>query len=390
MPVSIAAPVALDGIQALARRRMLGLQHAHAHQKCRDHGLRGARGTIDDLQRDAHALFGHDGDEHGLGPGLDRHAAVHRAHQLGAGPPLARDQFGVARHRLRQALHRTVADGPRISGSGETGHRARKTMNGRGKVRGRTAVDPITRRRFAGRLLEGRLDGALQRVVDLDILRACLHVPHHRQETGMLARTVVVDLARLLMRQDQPVALGPVVGFMRATAQVGLGHRQIGQPVADHPGMDRRPLVAGTGKRQLRLGQASRVGRPAFHKRQRLKHLAGRARIDHRLRIAPGFDNLPRLVADHGMSGVHAFHPPAAPQLDHRKRLVARHVEASFHRCANSCPQGLSRPAAFALWGDIELKSTALPEKVAVHRHRKGGSGRGQQRGGCGNEWQHG
>ncbi len=205
----------------------------------------------------------------------------------------------------------------------------------------------------------------------------------------MLARAVVVDLARRFMGKDQAVALRPVIGLVRPAAQVVLGHSQIGKPATDHSRMDRGSLMAGAGQRQLRLAQSRRVRRPAFDQRQGLKHLAGGARKDHRLGVAPSLDDLARRVADHRVAGVDALHPPAAPQFDHRKcSHLARHVATSPHLCANSCPQGLSRPAAFALWGDIELKRPALPEKVAAERVRFADRAKGSVE--AVNEWQHG
>ena len=184
-------------------------------------------------------------------------------------------------------------------------------------------------------------------MVDLDIFGAGGEVTGQREEPRMLARTVVVDLAGRFMRADEAVMGGYVVGPVRAAAQVGLGEAEAGEPCGDHAGMDRCPLMAGAGERQLRLGQAGRVGGSAFDEWQRLEHLAGGAREDHRRGVAPGRDDGTPRVADHGMAGMGAFQEAAAPQFDHRLRACqCRHrPERPPHGCAIFCPRGF-RPLA--------------------------------------------
>ena len=90
--------------------------------------------------------------------------------------------------------------------------------------------------------------GAEQRVVDLVVFRSGLQVLGHGQESGVLARAVVVQLAGFFERADQPVAFGMVVGFMRATAEVGFGKAQIGKPAPGHADMQIGAIMAGTGE----------------------------------------------------------------------------------------------------------------------------------------------
>jgi hypothetical protein len=99
-----------------------------------------------------------------------------------------------------------------------------------------------------------------------------------------------------------------VIGFMRAAAQIGLARPRSAS--------QRRPcrhaaraLMAGAGQRQMRGRQPARSGGPGFDQRQRLHHLAGRAREDHRLRVAPGL-RPPLGIADHRMAQMGAFQQP--------------------------------------------------------------------------------
>ena len=61
---------------------MIGIQHTDPRQQGRQNRLGCAGIAILDLQRDSHAFFGNDGDEHRLGPRFQRHLAAHRMHQF--------------------------------------------------------------------------------------------------------------------------------------------------------------------------------------------------------------------------------------------------------------------------------------------------------------------
>ncbi len=108
------------------------------------------------------------------------------------------------------------------------------------EVRRRATVDAMTLRWLAGHLLERCPDGPLQRVVDRDVVRPGLEMPRHHEKACMLARAIVVQLAGALIGPDQPVALDPVIGFVRPAAQIGLGHAHVGQPAPDQPRVKRR------------------------------------------------------------------------------------------------------------------------------------------------------
>ena len=88
---------------------------------------------------------------------------------------------------------------------------------------------------LAGHLLEGVAHRALHRVVDLDILGARAEMPGQGEKARMLARAVVVHLARRLAGVAQPMTLGRVVGHLRAAAQVGVAQSEFAEP-APPPG----------------------------------------------------------------------------------------------------------------------------------------------------------
>ena len=83
-------------------------------------------------------------------------------------------------------------------------------------------------------------------------------------------------------------------------------------------------ITVDEGRRNIILfDDAARVAglrRPRGQQRQRLDHLAGRARIDHRPRIAPGAQDAALRVADHRVPEVQAFQQRTAPDLGHRHR----------------------------------------------------------------------
>ncbi len=90
-------------------------------------------------------------------------------------------------------------------------------------------------------------------------------------------------------------------------------------------------LVRGAGQREVPGAQPRGVGSTALDQRQRLQHLAGRARQDHPGRIAPGLDHLARGRRDHRGAAMHRFKDRTTPDLgQHRIRLL-RHCRAPFY-----------------------------------------------------------
>ena len=223
------------------------------------------------------------------------------------------------------------------------------------EIRRRTAIYAVTGRGLARHLLECRAHGLLHRMINLDIVRPRPQVTAQRQEARMLAGAVVMDLAGRGVRTHQFLPRIAVVGQLRPATQVVVAHPQIGQPAIDRIGVDMRAIMARAGQRQLRLAQSERLRRAAFDQRQRLDHLAGRPRKDHRLWVAPGLDDRARRVADHSMTGMDAFQHPAAPEFYQGNRSQNTLTIARF-----------SAAGAFPVQG-IRVMTPILSDRVSCH-----------------------
>lgn len=225
---------------------------------------------------------------------------------------------------------------------GEACHGAGKPVDRGGKVRGGTPVDAIAGAGFAGCLFECSLDGFLDRVVEFDIFRTGPEVLVQRQKTRMLARAVVVQLARRFVVHDQTVTLGLVIGFVRTAAQVAFGQATVGKPAGDGFGVEGCAFVAGARQRKLAWCQTGGIGSTAFKQRQGLQHLARRAGKDDCSGIAPTFDDLPCFVTDYGMTRMGAFQYSSTPCLSHRHSTVIDPVHRLFpSRLRDFLPRGL-------------------------------------------------
>src|SRR4029079_15120472 len=106
------------------------------------------------------------------------------------------------------------------------------------------------------------------------------------EKARVLARAVVVELAGGEVDRAQAVALGGVVGDLGAAAQVGLGGSDGGEPGGDAGDVHLGAVVGGAGEGEA-LGREA-VGGAALDEGQRLEHLAGGTREDHRVGVAPG------------------------------------------------------------------------------------------------------
>ena len=248
---------------------------------------RGAGGAVLDLQRDAEALRGQDRDEDRLGPGLDRDRRPSPPSAPSRRAPRRRRAAGARASPPPAAAPPPRAPRPRPRGSAMRAIASARPCTVVAKFGAEQPSMPQPGLVGAAHLLEGGAHRPLHRMVDLDVLRPAAEVAVQGEEARVLARAVVVQLAGRLARRAQPVALGRVVGHLRPAAQVGLGEPEVAEP-ARHPlHVHRRALVRGAGQRQL-LGAESPSAAPLSTQRQRLQHLAGRARQDHRLGVAPG------------------------------------------------------------------------------------------------------
>jgi hypothetical protein len=208
---------------------MIGIEHARAHEKCRDHGLGRAAGAVLDLDRDAKALFGDDRGEDALGAGLDHRAPGHRAHQTGAGAPLPGDVFGMAHHRRGEAAHRLATHAGVLRG-GECGECPRESFQRQREIRRRTPVDRVFVAVLATEVLKRRSHGPLHRMVDLEIFRPAAEMPGQREEPAMLAGAVVVPLIRRPVGPDHRVRRFLVRRHLRPAAQVAFAQPEFREP----------------------------------------------------------------------------------------------------------------------------------------------------------------
>ncbi len=189
-------------------------------------------------------------------------------------------------------------------------------MQGGGKVRRRTAVDAVAWAVLGRHVLERGANGLLHGVVDGDVVGTAAQMPVQGQKARMLARTVVVILARTLARADQRVARGTVRRLLSAAAEIGVGQVHLREPGADAVGVDRGADMAGAGQREVLGPQTHRIGGARTDQRQRLDHLARRPRQDDRAGITQCHDDLARTVAHDDVAAVDAFDQAAARRLD--------------------------------------------------------------------------
>lgn len=180
-------------------------------------------------------------------------------------------------------------------------------------------------------------------------IRTRLQMARHRQKARMFARAVVVQLARRLVADDQPVAFVTVV---RARASrsllIPLAKAQIRQPFPRHSDMQRRALMAGAGQRQMGRGQPHRIGGtgtpPAAAPGSSSRTTPGK---DHPTRIAPAFHHLTGFITYDGMAPMGAFQHPASPQFNHLN--CTHHGSAHIARFSARFSAGLSRIDVFRL-----------------------------------------
>ncbi len=247
--------------------------------------------------------------------------------------------------------------------NGEFRHRAGHAADRHREVRGRAAIDAPTGDGFARDFLGRGTDRLLQRVVNLHIFRPGLQMLGHGQEPRMLARAVVVQLARAFVGLDQPVTLGPVIGFMRPAAQIAFLQTKIGNPASGKADMHRSAFVAGAGQRQMPVGQPARVRRPGFDQRQGLDHLAGRPGEGHGIRVAPSLNN-PLGIANHRMPQMCAFQKAPAPDFRHRNRTfihLSHDAPITFVQfCAMPDPRVFHRKVFFVIAG---ISGSACPRQ---------------------------
>ena len=162
----------------------------------------------------------------------------------------------------------------------------------------------------------------------LDIFGRPAQMPVEREKPGMLARAIVMHLTgRGAGAQERLVRL-LVLRVMRAAAQIVVRQAQIGKPAIDALGMDRRAVVRGAREGEVLGRQPMRIRSATGEKRQRLQHLAGRARQDRFGRVAPSLDNRAACVTNHGMTQMNALGPRAAPDFGKGDSLGHRFTPA--------------------------------------------------------------
>ncbi len=176
-------------------------------------------------------------------------------------------------------------------GRREPRHGARQSAKRQREIRCRASIDGKAGRGLVRQLLERHPHGLLHRVAWVHVFRTTAQMPGHGQESAMLARAIVVGLVRTPACPAQCVTSGGACRRMDTATQVRLGQADLGQPLGGKPGMDLVTAVGGASQRQMPVREPCRVRRPALHQRQRLEHLAGRARQNHPARVAPSLDH---------------------------------------------------------------------------------------------------
>ena len=142
--------------------------------------------------------------------------------------------------------------------------------------------------------------------------RAC-HQAADADEARVFARAVVVQRGRRFAgaghRLDRAVGIGPVAAALqRRDIEPGLGQQTRG---GGH--VRRLAAVRGAGQRQFSVVQPEGLGRATGHQRQRLQHLAGRAREDRTVDVAQ------------------RGHQPAVAIDDGQRATVERFDDAAAH-----------------------------------------------------------
>jgi hypothetical protein len=155
--------------------------------------------------------------------------------------------------------------------------------------RDRAAIDPhgVHRVGRTREILKRLADGFLHRVLAPHIApRVLVESAGEADETRMLARAIVVERTGLGARNRQSPGRGFAHGPVGAAFEAIPVLARLGEHGGGGLGVSRLAGMGGAGERDLRIGEPEPVGDAAFHQRQHLKPLHGRAREDGVLPIA--------------------------------------------------------------------------------------------------------
>ena len=177
-----------------------------------------------------------------------------------------------------------------------------------------------------------------------------------RQKSAMLARAIVVALARLRACAHQCVPRIRIVGDLRTTAKIIIRQAKRAEPIVHPVRMYRRPVMRGAGQGQMLGGQTMGLRGTTFDQRQGLHHLARGTRQNHLLRVAPAFHDVALGIANAGMAHMLRLEDGTTPDLDHGNGLGHVHL-----RGGEKPPMGLPNSVGFRLNCSV-LSVNALPE----------------------------
>ena len=145
-------------------------------------------------------------------------------------------------------------------------------MHGGCEIRRGATVNAMANDFPAGNILKGRDARLLDWMIHFNILRSTAQMPGNRQKTDMLARAVVVNLARRPSLANESLGRIAVNRHLGTAPEIRVAKFEIVQPLPENARMNLRGIVGGAGKRKMHVVQTARIGRTGFHKRKSLNH----------------------------------------------------------------------------------------------------------------------
>ena len=155
--------------------------------------------------------------------------------------------------------------------------------------------------------------------------------PRGDQEGGVLAGAHVVDRLPAVAGAHARLGRGRVIGQVRAAFEVVLAEPGARQPAAHHREMGRLAVVRRAGERDLLVRHRIALGGAALDQRQDLDRLDGRARIDHRIGVAPAPHEAAGRVDHRRVHQMPALDRRAAGAFDHQRPSPLR-LRLCLHR----------------------------------------------------------
>ena len=298
-----------------------------------------------------------------LGAGLDRDRAAHRRHQLGAGAALAGDQQRMRDHRLDQPPRRAS----RAPARGRAG-RPSAPSRARGRAPSWRSSAPSSRRCPSRGSSAPHISSKAARTARCTGWSISTYSGPPPSRRFSVRKPACLPEQLLCSWHGGAALVAQPVRARRASSGTCGPQRRSGSPRprsasqrATRVDVHRRARVRGAGERELLAGQA--VAGAALEQRQRLQHLAGRARQDHRVGVAPGGADRAARVADHRVAAVVRLGDVAAPDLDHRHRVSHPRTPPPDRRPVCACsrrkasrirdltvPSGRPSRAAISAW----------------------------------------